>query len=260
MTTPLSANPETDDGADISGVERDDYAGATTLALGEAICSNLPCKLRLAATDQERGEKLLEQVNRILQETGAAKVNLIGHGQGPLAARYVAALHPEKVASVTSVSYPNHGSEIADQLHKALTPGELPEAFVLALLSAVGTFISLISGHPQGVPKHWGGEGNEIENGVYYYSWSGILQNVQTPQLLDPTPINCIVLSTLFYKEKDANDGLVGHGPVQIPGHFPEHRSTARYGSRPIGKNSPPLQTPNQRCPSISRVTASSTS
>lgn len=99
--------------------------------------------------NEERGEKLLEQVNRILQETGAAKVNLIGHSQGPLAARYVAALHPEKVASVTSVSCPNHGSEIADQLHKALTPGELPEAFVLALFSAVGTFISLISGHPQ---------------------------------------------------------------------------------------------------------------
>jgi triacylglycerol esterase/lipase EstA (alpha/beta hydrolase family) len=186
--------------------------------------------------NEERGEKLLEHVNRILRETGAAKVNLIGHSQGPLAARYVAARHPEKVASVTSVSCPNHGSEIADQLHKALTPGELPEAFVLALLGAVGTFISLISGHPenpvdpqaafesltsaglaafnrkypQGVPKVWGGEGNEIENGVYYYSWSGIVQNFQSLQLLDPTHLNCKVLSQLFYKEKHANDGLVG--------------------------------------------------
>ncbi|VVP11174.1 esterase/lipase family protein [Pseudomonas fluorescens] len=186
--------------------------------------------------NEERGEKLLEHVNRILQETGAARVNLIGHSQGPLAARYVAALHPEKVASVTSVSCPNHGSEIADQLQKALTPGALPEVLVLAVLKAVGTFISLISGHPQnpqdaraafksltseglaafnlkypqGVPERWGGEGNEIENGVHYYSWSGIVQNLQSLQPLDPSHLNCIVLSNLFYKEKTANDGLVG--------------------------------------------------
>lgn len=127
-------------------------------------------------------------------------------------------------------------SQIADQLHKALTPGELPEALVLALFKAVGTFISLISDHPenpqdpqaafesltsaglaafnrkypQGVPKQWGGEGNEIENGVYYYSWSGIVQNFQSLQPLDPSHLNCIVLSKLFYKEKHANDGLVG--------------------------------------------------
>src|SRR5471032_1036053 len=32
------------------------------------------------------------------------------------------------------------------------------------------------------------------------------------------------------------------------------------YGSRPMGKNSPPLHTPSHVCPSISRLTASSTS
>src|SRR5471032_2194168 len=186
--------------------------------------------------NEERGEKLLEQVNLILQQTGAAKVNLIGHSQGPLAARYVAAIHPEKVASVTSVSCPNFGSEIADQLRKALIPGTLPTAVAEAILNAVGVFISLISGHPtnpqdaaaafesltteglaafnlkypQGVPAVWGGEGNEVENGVYYYSWSGIVQNFQSLQPLDPTHLNCIVLSKLFYKEKHANDGLVG--------------------------------------------------
>ncbi|KDD68745.1 lipase [Pseudomonas mandelii PD30] len=203
-----------------------EHAGAKVFAV------NIPA----VNGNEERGKKLLEHVNRILLETGAAKVNLIGHSQGPLAARYVAALHPEKVASVTSVSCPNHGSEIADQLHKALTPGELPEALVLVLFKAVGTLISLISDHPenpqdaqaafesltsaglaafnlkypQGLPQHWGGEGNEIENGVYYYSWSGILQNFQSLQPLDPSHLSCIVLSKFFYKEKHANDGLVG--------------------------------------------------
>jgi len=191
--------------------------------------------------NEERGEKLLEQVNLILQQTGAAKVNLIGHSQGPLAARYVAAIHPEKVASVTSVSCPNFGSEIADQLRKALIPGTLPTAVAEAILNAVGVFISLISGHPtnpqdaaaafesltteglaafnlkypQGVPAVWGGEGNEVENGVYYYSWSGIVQGSK-PQLLDLSHLNCIALSLLFYNEKNANDGLVGQNSSHL--------------------------------------------
>ncbi|WP_426205899.1 esterase/lipase family protein [Pseudomonas sp. TWP3-1] len=189
-----------------------------------------------ANSNEKRGEFLLSQVEQILQQTGAAKVNLFGHSQGPLAARYVAALHPEKVASVTSISCPNQGSEIADQLRKALTPGALPEALALLIFNAVGTFLSVISGHPQnpqdaaaafasltseglaefnrkypqGVPKVWGGEGDEVVNGVRYYSWSGTVQQPQTPQILDPSHLNCIALSKLFYKEKDANDGLVG--------------------------------------------------
>lgn len=200
-------------------------AGATVIAV------NIPS----VNGNEERGEKLLEQVERILLETGAEKVNLIGHSQGPLAARYVAALYPEKVASVTSVSCPNHGSEIADLLQKALKPGELPEALALALLGAVGTLISLVSGqahpidaqaafasltneglaafnreYPQGLPSEWGGEGEEVVNGVHYYSWSGIVQNFQSFQPLDPSHLNSLVLSRLFYKEKHANDGLVG--------------------------------------------------
>ncbi len=78
----------------------------------------------LSAThcNEARGEQLLAQIDRVLAGTGAARVNLIGHSQGALAVRYAAALAPDKVASVTSVSGPNHGSELADFLRKALTP------------------------------------------------------------------------------------------------------------------------------------------
>ena len=43
---------------------------------------------------ETRGEELLAHVERILAETGAAKVNLIGHSQGGLDSRYVAHQRP----------------------------------------------------------------------------------------------------------------------------------------------------------------------
>ncbi len=61
-------------------------------------------------THEARGDQLLSQVERVLEGTGAQKVNLIGHSQGALAARYAAAMAPQVIASVTSVSGPNHGS------------------------------------------------------------------------------------------------------------------------------------------------------
>ncbi|MDB5997319.1 MAG: alpha/beta hydrolase, partial [Pseudomonas sp.] len=158
----------------------------------------------LSAThsNEARGEQLLAQIERVLEGTGAQKVNLIGHSQGALAARYAAALMPQTVASVTSVSGPNHGSELADFLRKALTPGHLPEQVAETVATLFADFLSLLSGeprlpqnaiaalnalttegvsafnqkYPQGLPKTWGGKGSERVNGVRYYSWSGTLQ------------------------------------------------------------------------------------
>ena len=62
-------------------------------------------------------DALLARIDEILRETGAQKVNLFGHSQGSLTARYAAAKRPDLVASVTSVAGPNHGSELADHIH-----------------------------------------------------------------------------------------------------------------------------------------------
>ena len=65
-------------------------------------------------SSEVRGEQLLAHVERILAETGHAKVNLIGHSQGGLDARYVAAVRPDLVASVTAYATPHRGSPLAD--------------------------------------------------------------------------------------------------------------------------------------------------
>lgn len=77
-------------------------------------------------------------------ETGAEKVNLINHNQGPLACHYVAATHPELIASVTSVNGVNDGSEFADLMRLALNPGHLPETVADAVITAFGKLLSYI--------------------------------------------------------------------------------------------------------------------
>lgn len=189
--------------------------------------------------NEVRGKQLLMQIERVLEGTGACKVNLIGHSQGALAARYAAAVAPRSVASVTSVSGPNHGSELADFLRKALTPGRLPEHVAETVVTLFADFLATLSDnryqprnaiaalnalttdgvgafndkYPQGLPATWGGKGNERVNGVRYYSWSGIVpSNVLKEGLNAPDPLNgfCRLLSGYFVTEAGQNDGLVG--------------------------------------------------
>ena len=63
-----------------------------------------------------RGEMLIAHVERILAETGHAKVNLIGHSQGGLDARVVAHERPDLVAAVLTVATPHQGTPIADDV------------------------------------------------------------------------------------------------------------------------------------------------
>ncbi|MGX1174360.1 lipase family alpha/beta hydrolase [Pseudomonas sp. R151218B TE3479] len=191
----------------------------------------------LSAThsNEARGEQLLVQIDRVLAGTGATRVNLIGHSQGALAARYAAALAPDRVASVTSISGPNHGSELADFLCKALTPGRLPGHVARGVATLFADFISLLDGqaqlspaavaalsalstegvgafndkYPQGLPKHWGGNGPDRVNGVRYYSWSGTLPEA-TDKEREPLQVFCRAFSEYFITEAGQNDGLVG--------------------------------------------------
>lgn len=218
----------------------------------------------LSAThsNEARGEQLLAQIERVLEGTGAAKVNLIGHSQGALAARYAAAIAPDVVASVTSVSGPNHGSELADFLRKALTPGRLPEQVAEAVATLFSDFLSLMSGkygmpqnavaalnalttegvgafndkYPQGLPKSWGGKGRELVNGVRYYSWSGVLQASVVDEglnAIDPLHGFMRAFSRYFTTEAEQNDGMVGRfsshlGTVIRSDHALDHLGTLR--------------------------------
>jgi triacylglycerol lipase len=84
-----------------------------------------------------RGQQLLVKVQAFLAETGAAKVNLIGHSQGGLDARVVADLRPDLVASVVTVSTPHRGTPVGDVAMKLLADPNA-QAVIDALTKLLG--------------------------------------------------------------------------------------------------------------------------
>jgi triacylglycerol lipase len=179
-------------------------------------------------SSEQRGEQLLAQVAQIKAITGK-KVNLIGHSHGGFDIRYVAAVRPDLVSSVTSVGTPHKGADLANYLRSHVSGGSFTEDVLAFFANSIGTILGLLTGHsnpqdaiaglesltaqgaaaynakyPQGVPTTSCGSGTAIVNGIRYYSWSGtgILTNV-----LDVSDAG-MALTSLFYSE--SNDGLVG--------------------------------------------------
>ena len=179
-------------------------------------------------TPQARGEQLIDQIETILAVTGKPKVNLIGHSQGGLDIRYVAATRPDLVASVTTVGSPHKGADLADFLAAGYSGG----GFTQAVLSGLGSFLEfaleLLTGtsapndavaalqslttasmatynaqYPAGVPTTSCGSGAAVVNGIRNYSWSGTGVLTNALDLLDPG----LGVTSLFYDQ--ANDGLV---------------------------------------------------
>ncbi len=226
-----------------------------------------------------RGEQLLLVIEQVLRDTGATRVNLIGHSQGSLTVRYVAARRPDLVASVTSVAGPNHGSELADYLERRFavgTPGgrvlnaiigllawlitvfetgyrgpKLPTDISASHQSLTTTGVALFNRqYPQGLPATWGGQGAEEVNGVRYYSWSGVLKPGVTNRggnLIDGSNITCRLFARTFVKERSQCDGMVGryssHLGQVIGDDFPlDHFDIVNQMMGLVGKGARPVQ------------------
>jgi len=226
-----------------------------------------------------RGEQLLTQIEQILRETGAAKVNLFGHSQGALTIRYAAAKRPDLVASVTSVAGPNHGSELADYLERRFPEGSLGGHLVNAVLRLMAWMMALLetgyrgtrlptdihashqsltsegvalfnSRYPQGLPTTWGGQGDELVNGVRYYSWSGTLQPGRSDRgfnRIDGTNVTCRIFARTFTKERGQCDGMVGrfssHLGTVIGDDYPlDHFDIVNQSLGLVGKGADPVR------------------
>lgn len=230
-------------------------------------------------SSEVRGEQLLARIEVILRETGAEKVNLIGHSQGSLTARYAAAKRPDQVASVTSVAGPNHGSELADYLHKHYPHDSARGRLLSFLLRMVAALMSLLETadrgpklpvdihashhslttagvalfnqrYPQGLPVTWGGHGPEEVNGVRYYSWSGTLQPGKTDRgrnLFDGTNRTCRLFARAFVREAGHCDGMVGryssHLGTVIGDEYPlDHFDIVNQSLGLLGKGAEPVR------------------
>lgn len=102
------------------------YWGRVPNALKEA-----GCDIHLGYQDsnadiETNGKHLAQRIRQILAETGAEKVNIIAHSKGGLDCRYALSVLGvgSKVASLTTISTPHHGSKTMDLLMK------FPEPFI----------------------------------------------------------------------------------------------------------------------------------
>jgi triacylglycerol lipase len=180
------------------------------------------------ASSEARGEQLLEQVEYIAAVSGAGKVNLIGHSQGGYDARYVAAVRPDLVASVTTVGTPHRGSRLADWLLEHTDEGGFTQTVIDRLGDSLGFVLNLLAGtdhpqdaiaairqvssaamadfnrrYPQGMPQTACGHGAESANGIRFWSWSG---TAILTHAFDPSDAPFVVTSLLTGGD---NDGLV---------------------------------------------------
>jgi triacylglycerol lipase len=187
------------------------------------------------ASAEQRGEQLLQQVEFIAASTGAGKVNLIGHSQGGLDARYVMAVRPDLIASLTTVATPHLGADLADFLVDNLAPGGFNETVLAAFANSLGTVLDLLTGtaepqdaigalhslssdgaaafnsrFPAGLAATRCGATPTSFRGIPLFSWAGSSVLTNLFDLSDPA----LGLTSLFYAE--ASDGLVG----RCSGHF----------------------------------------
>lgn len=100
-------------------------------------------------SNEQRNEELYQDIIAILAKTGAAKVNLIAHSQGALSARYIAAVMPDKIASVTSVFGMNRGTHFSSGFRAAVAEGSTAEQLLAPLINSTFNFVELLSGEPQ---------------------------------------------------------------------------------------------------------------
>ena len=151
---------------------------------------------------------IISRIDAILAETGSKKVNLIAHSKGGLEARMAASSlgYGEKVASITTIGTPHHGSKTVDRLMKL--PGSLFSLAAFAVnnwIRLIGDrkpdFMKVCEGFTTAAMERFNQENPDIP-GVYYQSFACVMTH----------PLSDIHLSTANFvlnRIEGPNDGLV---------------------------------------------------
>lgn len=189
-------------------------------------------------TSEERAKMIVPQLEKILAQTGAKKLNLVGHSQGGLDARIIASPGGlgmgKKIASISTVATPHLGSGVADFALgiTAKVPDGIIDKGSDLFLGIAEKRMSDLDNDPALRAQVTELSGPNMRNvfnpkykndpGVQYYSWAG-RTNQQTgegicddgEQKNDPTDVRRAspnLFATAKILEGDdgkANDGLV---------------------------------------------------
>jgi len=151
---------------------------------------------------------LKETIKKILLKTNKEKVNIIAHSKGGLDARYLIWKHNfgGKVASLTTISTPHHGSEIADLINNGNLAHTKTANSALTLYGRLSNDIrpNIYSVNYQLTTKYMKQFNAEVINddNVYYQSFYTTTKNAFQDRLF---------IRTYNYLKRNigANDGLV---------------------------------------------------
>jgi len=151
---------------------------------------------------------LKARIEEILAETGSGKVNLIGHSKGGLDARYMISSlgMSDKVASLTTISTPHHGSKILDTILEVpdyLLRGAAVPVNAVQRITGDGNpdFYSGVVGMGRDYMARFNRENPDMP-GVYYQSFAG--------ELYAPASDLILCWPAYWIKRVDGpNDGMV---------------------------------------------------
>ncbi len=181
------------------------------------------------ASTETNAHTLVRRIDEILAETGAEKLNVIAHSKGGLDIRMAASSlgAGERLASITTIATPHHGSRTLDLLFRA--PRSLFSLSALAVdnwIRLVGDrkpdFLEVCKGFTTERMEHFNRENPDCP-GVFYQSYACVMSH----------PLSDINLSTanwIIDRLEGPNDGLVSVSSASWGGAVHVLRSNAFRG------------------------------
>ena len=160
------------------------------------------------ATVEQNARVIKSKAEQILAQTGSEKINIIAHSKGGLEARYLISTLKmgEKIASLTTLSTPHHGSQTMDRLYR------IPQPLFRCAAGAVNLWFRLIGdNNPDFYPacavfttqhmKEFNRQ-NKNAKGVYYQSFAAAMEGCTS---------DVVMMMTYFFIRcmEGENDGLV---------------------------------------------------
>ena len=180
-------------------------------------------------TIEYNGRVLKDNINKILDETGCEKINLIAHSKGGLDARCMISSYnmAEKTASLTTIGTPHRGSKTIDIACK------FPKWLFRIAAFIINSLFKLLgdkkpdfytAGKQFRTPDMMAfNERNPDMPGVYYQSYAGVMKN----------PFSDIILSIpylIISRIEGENDGLVALSSAEWTNFSGVLQGTTRRG------------------------------
>ena len=178
---------------------------------------------------ESNAQQLGDQIDRILAKTGAQKVNVIAHSKGGLDARYLISVlgYEGRVASLTTIATPHHGSKTMDKLLR------VPRILVRAVAVVSNGWYRLLGDETPDtmtlffqLSTPFAAAFNEIVTdceGVYYQSFAFVMDTVRSDVFL-------ALPHAVVRRVEGENDGLVSTQSAQWTNFRGVVRGTCKRG------------------------------